>query len=178
MPNTTSSRLPRRHFMRHVLGAAALSPTLQFIDHVKTHAATARLPPRRPPATASQRSDYRQPDAGPLSTDGALNLVFQKRLDRRRLDDGHFVEQCQHFKRPPVPCGIQSRKYLQELRSGSPCRVAIRKRFQTFGEQPNKPTRKRPVPANALIPDDEHSSRVFVFRQQTMCCKKRPACRQ
>lgn len=28
--------------MRHVLGAAALSPTLQFIDHVKTHAATAR----------------------------------------------------------------------------------------------------------------------------------------
>lgn len=42
MAKTTSSRVPRRHFMKHVLGAAALAPTLQFIDHVKTHAATAR----------------------------------------------------------------------------------------------------------------------------------------
>ncbi|NQV23942.1 MAG: DUF1501 domain-containing protein [Rhodopirellula sp.] len=42
MSEFTPSGLPRRHFMQHLLGAATLAPTLQFIDHVQAHAATAR----------------------------------------------------------------------------------------------------------------------------------------
>ena len=42
MSGFAPNQLPRRHFMQHLLGAATLAPTLQFIDHVQAHAATAR----------------------------------------------------------------------------------------------------------------------------------------